>query len=389
MFRILSLLALASLSALAQTKSDAVSTKPYQSSTNRAAENLVAIKLPKEPLPLEEDSVHVDQFSFVVYGDTRGRSDGKELQLVHSRVVDAILVDIRKLSTTPYPVRFVLHNGDAVIDGRDPKRWNATFVSLINRITSEARVPFLLAPGNHDITAAQDLSGGPLRAASLTNYLQAAAQLIQPDGVERRAEGYPCYAFGYGNSFFIALDSNLAFDGTQLAWATQQLETLDRKRYTNVFAIFHHPPYSSGPRGGANIEAPTASLRANYMPLFRKHHVNAIFASHEHFFEHWVERYEDAATNEFRMDILITGGGGSPLYGYRSEPKLSDYIASDKPAYISIEHLVRPNPKPADNPYHYLIVRVDGPLVMFEVVGVDWPSGFRPYQTNQYFVEQP
>src|SRR4051812_8418323 len=211
MFRILSLLALISFTAFAQTKTDAVSSKPYQASTNGDAGKLDGIIPPKDPLPAEEDSVHVDQFSFIVYGDSRGRADGKELQFVHSRVIDSMLANIRKLSTTAFPVRFVVHNGDAVIDGRDPKRWNTTFVSLINRITTEARIPYFLAPGNHDITAAQDLNG-PLRAANLNNYLQAAAQLMEPDGAYRRSDGYPCFAFGYGNSFFIALDSNLAFD---------------------------------------------------------------------------------------------------------------------------------------------------------------------------------
>jgi hypothetical protein len=154
-----------------------------------------------------------------------------------------------------------------------------------------------------------------------------------------------------------------------------------------VFAFFHHPPYSSGPHGGANIEPASAWLRSYYMPLFRKEHVTALFTGHEHLFEHWVERYQDAKTNHFRMDILVTGGGGAPLYGYRGEPKLTDYINSSKAEKIQIEHLVHPGPKPGDNPYHYVIVRVDGSRISFEVVGVDWGGEFRPYQSNKMFVD--
>jgi hypothetical protein len=221
----------------------------------------------------------------------------------------------------------------------------------------------------------------------LTNYLRAVAQLIPADGTLRRLDGYPCFAFGYGNSFFVALDSNLASDKTQLDWVTNQLETLDRNRFTNLFAFFHHPPYSSGPHGGANVESPTANLRTNYMPVFRKHHAAALFTGHEHLFEHWIERYQDAATNKYRMDVIVTGGGGAPLVGYRGEPKMTDYTRTNTVEKVTLEHLVRPGMKPGDNPYHYVIVRVDGTRLSFEVIGVDWGADFKPYQSNKVYIE--
>jgi hypothetical protein len=378
MIRILSLLMLISLSAFAQTKSKSNPT----TSTNKPMEKVQAIKKPKDPLPLEEDSVHINQFSFIVYGDTRGRRDGKQEQYEHSLIIDSMLSNIKKLSTTPFPVRFVLQTGDAVVNGRDPKQWNNSFVSLINRITTDGRIPYFLAPGNHDVTGAQSLTNKE-RREGLTNYLQAVAHLIPPDGAVRRLNGFPTFAFGYGNSFFLAIDSNLSANKTQLDWVTDQLHDLDRKRYTNLFAFFHHPPYSSGPHGGSNLEAPTASLRTNYMPLFRRHHATALFAGHEHFFEHWVERYQDAKTNKYRMDVIVTGGGGAPLYGYRGEPRLTDYIGTNKVENITVEHLVRPGPKPGDNPYHYVIVRVDGSRLTYEVVGIDWGADYKPYQSNK------
>jgi hypothetical protein len=41
------------------------------------------------------------------------------------------------------------------------------------------------------------------------------AKLIPTEGSPRRLNGYPTYAVGYGNSFFIALDSNIADDALQ------------------------------------------------------------------------------------------------------------------------------------------------------------------------------
>ena len=80
------------------------------------------------------------------------------------------------------------------------------------------------------------------------------------------------WRFGYGNSF-IALDSNIAWHTIQLAWITAQLEHLDRSRFPNVFAFFHH-----------------------------KRHVWMTFAGHDHLFDHWVETYVESRRT-YRRDV--------------------------------------------------------------------------------------
>jgi hypothetical protein len=50
-----------------------------------------AIKAPRAPLPAEKDSAGVDRFSFIVYGDTRGRRDGFELQYEHSMIINSAI----------------------------------------------------------------------------------------------------------------------------------------------------------------------------------------------------------------------------------------------------------------------------------------------------------
>ena len=350
------------------------------------AESVRAVTPPRNPLPPEEKSAGVTRFSFIVYGDTRGRRDGVEVQYEHSLVVDSMLAAIKRLEKTDNPVRFVLQSGDAVVDGRDPRQWNASFVDLINRLTVEGGVPYFLAPGNHDVTGASALDS-PERQKGLRNYLSAVAQLIPPDGAARRLKGYPTYAFGYGNTFLVALDSNIADDNAQFEWARAQLEGLDRGRYRNVVAFFHHPPFSSGPHGGARIERPAELLRTRYMPLFRAHRVRAIFAGHEHLFEHWVERYVDASGRRQRLDMVVTGGGGAPLYPHFGEPLVADYLKANEASKVQLEHLARPGPEPGNNPYHYVIVRVDGERLRLEVVGVDWGRGFRPYRSNKAVLE--
>jgi hypothetical protein len=376
------LLVLATANSTVQSQTPNASPQPTAAILQPPTESVRSIKPPRNPLPAEASSAGVTQFSFVVYGDTRGRRDGTEIQYEHSLIVDSILTTIKDLEKTPFPVRFVLQTGDAVVNGGNPRQWNQSFIALINRLTAEGGVPYFLAPGNHDVTNAAALDA-PERLEGLRNYLSAVSQLIPPDGAQRRLNGYPTYAFGYGNTFVIALDSNIASDDTQYNWVRSQLEGLDRKRYRNVVAFFHHPAYSSGPHGGAIVEKPTAAIRARYLPLFRRQHVTLLLVGHDHLFEHWVERYQDSANQKYRMDQIVTGGGGAPLYPYRGDPDLREYVKLNEAEKVKVEQLVRPGPEPGNNPYHYVIVRVDGERVRLEVVGVDWGRDFRPYRSNK------
>jgi hypothetical protein len=350
-------------------------------SNQSSPEQVRAISAPRNPIPEESASGDVKRFSFIVYGDTRGRRDGDQEQYEHSLIVDSALATIKRLASSSMPVKFVLQTGDAVVNGRDARQWNKSFVSLINRFTTDGGVPYFLAPGNHDVTAAEALEA-PMRQEGLRNYLAAMANLIPPNGAHRRLDGYPTYAFAYGNSFFIALDSNIANDDKQFEWIKAQLEGLDRNRFKNVVAFFHHPVFSSGPHGAAIVENPSAVLRARYMPLFRRHRIAILFAGHEHLFEHWVENYQDSEGNVRRLDQIVTGGGGAPIYSYRGEPDIREYLKKYVSEKVSLDHIVKPGMNPGDNPYHYLLVQVDGERIRVEIISVDWGRGFQPYRSN-------
>jgi hypothetical protein len=336
-------------------------------------EHVEAIKPPATPLSDEAASRGVTKFSFIAYGDTRGRRDGLAVQYEHSLIVDSMLAQIKKLQATDYPVKFVLQSGDAVQNGREVKQWNVSFVPLINRLTTEGGVPYFLVPGNHEATATE---------AGMRNYLDAVAALIPPEASPRRLKGYATYSFAYGNTFVIALDANIADDQKQFEWIKSQLAGIDRTRYVNVIVFCHQAPFSSGSHGGANVEPPTVALRNLYMPLFNANHVRMVFSGHEHLFEHWVERYTDP-TGTHRMDLVVSGGGGAPIYGYMGEPDLRDYLKANEASKVMLDHLVKPSVDRGLNPYHYTIVRVDGDRLDLEVVSVDWGTGFAPYRSNK------
>jgi len=344
-------------------------------------ERVRAIAPPAKLLPTESASAKVSRFSFIVYGDTRGRQDGTALQAEHSMVADAILTHTKRLQATKFPVRFVLQSGDAVLAGEKPEQWNVSFVPIIDRLTKNANVPYFLVPGNHDVGTATTVNA-PSRQPGLQNFMDAMSALLPREGSPRRLKGYPVYAFGYGNTFVLGLDSNLIGDETQFAWAKAQLAGLNRKRYQHVIVFAHHTVFSSGPHGGATLEPTTLEMRNRYMPLFRAHHVEMVFSGHEHFFEHWVERYTDAS-GPHRMDLVVSGGGGAPPYYYSKDPDTTDYLTANAASQVRLEHLVRPGAVPGSNPYHFLIVTVDGSRLGMEVVGADGDSPFQPYRTSE------
>jgi len=340
---------------------------------------------PATPLPPEPQSNGVTRFSFIAYGDTRGRRDGVAVQYEHSLIVDSMLAQIKRLQNTEYPLRFIIQSGDAVQHGQNAKEWNVSFVPLINRLTTEGGVPYFLAPGNHDVSPATSVDA-PERQPALRNYLDAMSQLIPADGSPRRLAGYPTYSFGYGNTFFVGFDANIAGDEKQFAWVKAQLEGLDRKRYVNAIAFCHQAPFSSGPHGGSTVEPQTIDLRTKYMPLFQANHLRVLFSGHEHLFEHWVEHYTDASGTH-RMDLVVSGGGGAPLYPYTGEPEIASYLKANESNKVKLEHLVRPGTADAPSPYHFLVVRVDGDQIDIQVIGVDWGKNFAPYRSNKASLE--
>lgn len=341
-----------------------------------------AIDPPNTPLPDESASAGVTRFSFIAYGDTRCDCTvdrPTEDETAHSQVVDAMLTAAKTRAGTPTAIRFVLQSGDATFRGPSAERW-PVFISIIEKLTKQGNLPYFFSVGNHDVTGMPQGDQG--RALGLHYTLSAIAKLIPPEGSPRRLNGYPTYSFAYGNSFFIAFDSNIASDPVQLAWVTDQLDHLDRARYTNVFAFFHHPLFSSGPhsgiqppdptthqRGPDRLEPTTLAVRTLYAPLFRKYHVRMTITGHDHLFDHWVERYTDAG-HAYRRDDVLTGGGGAPIYTYQGEPQLDAYLQGGAQQHVMVEHLAKPGPKIADNPHHFTIVDVNGDKISIEVIAV-------------------
>src|SRR5215471_11299643 len=102
------------------------------------------IEPPAKPLPTEAASAGITRFSFIAYGDTRSSGtpnvpgDGDIVQPEHSRLVDRMLATVEKRASSPFPIRFVLQSGDAVLRGQEGNMWNVSFSPIIERLTRGA-----------------------------------------------------------------------------------------------------------------------------------------------------------------------------------------------------------------------------------------------------------
>jgi MYXO-CTERM domain-containing protein len=246
-----------------------------------------------------------DGFSFVIFGDTRSNAGA------HRNLVERIRSEVPD---------FLLHTGDLVNEGSVDAEWQTFFE--VERELLRDNVMFA-AIGNHD------RSRGKVDA--FRRYFPAPTT---------RSEGSRYYAFTYGNSRFLILDSNLySFALTdQTAWIERELAAAAvDTRVAHVFVVMHHPPYSTSLHGG-HVE-----LRDLWGALFEKYRVRVVFSGHDHTYEHG---YAGG------VHYVVSGGGGAPLYPRMPRASRTDLAAS---RYF-------------ERTYNYLRVQVIGDFV--EVAGM-------------------
>jgi acid phosphatase type 7 len=249
-------------------------------------------------------------FTFVVYGDTRSQVDA------HRRVIERIRGEVPD---------FLLGTGDLVDDGGKEHQWQQFFDIEQEVLRDNCLFP---AVGNHD------RQGRGRTADAWRTYFAVPENSPDP-------ERY--YAFTYGNSHVIVLDSNMySFALTdQTAWLERQLRLARQDpSIRHVFVVMHHPPFSISLHGGHR------DLRERWTPLYEKYGVDAVFSGHDHVYG----RAEHGGVHYF-----VSGGGGAPLY-----PRSPRATAIDRQATRYFERV-----------NHYLRVHVYGDLVEVTAIRAD------------------
>lgn len=242
-------------------------------------------------------------FHFVVFGDTRTRD------ALHARIAAAIVKDNPD---------FVVHTGDLVQNGYDTAQWPNFFQIEHELLRQTVFFPVL---GNHERDNPQFNEFFDLKN--------------------------PYYSFDWGSAHFALIDGDVANTGPdpearerfwseQKQWLEDDLEHSQTAQFR--FVVMHEPPVTVNHKHPNHVSTWTPTL----VPMFEKHHVTAVFAGHDHNYQHHLKD---------GIHYVITGGGGAPL-APAEEPLPAITLKVE-----SVEHFVR--------------VHVDGERAAVEAVALD------------------
>ncbi|MEK7405125.1 MAG: metallophosphoesterase [Acidobacteriota bacterium] len=205
-------------------------------------------------------------FRFVAFGDTRTRHD------VHARVIQAVV------KTEP---DFVIHTGDLVADGDVAEQWPVFFSIEKELLNKTVLFPSL---GNHERNS---------------RYFYEFFDLMV---------GY--YSFDWGSAHFSVVNSDIGNAaptqaGREQFWKEQTRwleDDLARSQKADLrFVVLHNPPFTAVKRR----QGPPGPLQQQWVPLFEKYKVHAVFTGHDHNYQHHLHN---------GVRYVVTGGGGAPLY---------------------------------------------------------------------------
>ncbi|MDF1563659.1 MAG: metallophosphoesterase family protein [Deltaproteobacteria bacterium] len=236
---------------------------------------------------------------FVALGDGRSQDDSGVDDKWHEILLDAVAHD---------PL-FILDTGDLVKDGKSDPQW----VDWLTETDAfNPYFPHQPSIGNHD----DDTMTGD---GAMYNDIFAL-----PRNLSSGTEDF--YWFTAGDAIFVAISSttyNQDAFAQQAAWLDQVL-TDNPRRWK--FVWMHHPPYTSHANFfGTEFNHPPNEVNQNaaLVPIFDKHHVDVVFAGHNHYYERFdplnynpgdVEQGQLASGFDTGTVYVITGGAGAFTY---------------------------------------------------------------------------
>jgi hypothetical protein len=307
-----------------------------------------------------QDQPGATKFRFIAAGDNRPAEE----TLKQPQVLTQIFKDAQRFKSA-----FFLWSGD-IIYGHEAhhKKLEEQYEEFFG-IAALARVPVFNSPGNHEMDTVTKTS---------TEKIETPDKKLQDYYLEFMkfpAKAPPYGAFDYGNSRFIAVDTEevggpspsptatppsgkkLKLDpgfvsDVQLGLLNQDLEA--NKNKAHIFVFMHHPIKPAKSSSALN-PANAAALEA----LFKKHsNVSYVIAAHEHLY------FNSTGTTLAPADrtdpstegpaYLVSGGAGAPL---DSCPGSDANCASYN---------------------HYLVFEVDRDTVKVQVVEVSPTTGAGP-----------
>ena len=279
--------------------------------------------LPPVPqTPPLQDQPNATHFWFIAAGDNRPAEKG----LSQPSMLGRIFKDAQTFKPA-----FFLWCGDTIYGHvSDPETLQKQYDGFF-RIVPAAKVPVFNAPGNHEMDTVQQIGNDWVETPDpelQRHYLKF---------MEFPPNAPPYGAFDYGNSRFIAVDTEEvagadsirspgrivgsagrtttldpgSVSKVQMDLLTQDLEA--NKAKAHIFVFMHHPIMPARSESGLN-QADAVALQA----LFKKYpNVSYVIAAHEHLYYNATgttlapaDRQDPSAQGP---SYLVSGGAGAPL----------------------------------------------------------------------------
>lgn len=210
-------------------------------------------------------------------------------------------------------VNLIAVAGDMVNSGNAISEWHDYWFKPLEHLNCSQTTPVVYARGNHD-----------------GEHAMAYAYSTLPGN-----EAW--FAFDYGNSRFIFLDSETSSGETpeQLAWLRAELARPETQRAAFRVVCFHKPPFVNLWNGGGYTGE--AFVRNDWVPLLAQGNVDVVISGHAH-------NYNRGTTNG--VTYIISGGGGGTLDTER---------VANWPLF-TVEY----------SRYHYGLMEVDGSTMLWQ-----------------------
>ncbi|HSS20587.1 MAG TPA: metallophosphoesterase [Pyrinomonadaceae bacterium] len=277
--------------------------------------------LPQVPqTPALTDDPSSTHFIFIAAGDNRPAHPGDK----QPQTLSDIFTDSQQ-----YKPAFMLWSGDTIAGFRiagqpiHHKTLSDQYDEFFG-IAAKAGVAIFNSPGNHEMDSLEKLqSGGNLEVPDKD------MQALYLEKMNYPANATPYGAFNYGNSRFIAVDTeeiptmlnlrsggkivgNLKLDPgfvsqEQITLLTNDLEA--NKSKDHIFVFMHHPIMPV--RSGSQLNEANAKQLTK---LFAKYpNVSFVIAAHEHLYYNPTGKTSRVSPTSGGPIYLVSGGAGAPL----------------------------------------------------------------------------
>ncbi len=234
-----------------------------------------------------------ENFTFIIYGDSRGSSSLEPVSPLHEDLIHSAL---------QHSPDFIIQTGDMVYSGGIWTQWLAFNESL--QAIWEAHIPYFAVVGNHEkYTDVYNVFDADF--SNFTTFFDYSSIIDEPNETETY------FSFDYEGVHFLFLNTEDYFDDnteiyncstSQMSWL---LSDLANTAVTDFIVVIYHRPAWSIRQNQPDRWAQAETIRHEFHNLFVLYDVDIVFSGHDHYYYRGIRD---------GIYYVITAGGGASLY---------------------------------------------------------------------------